>query len=563
MRTNQKIFAAFLVISLMVGGLFLFAESSEATSYSFTASSNDGSLGSVTCYRYDVSEVWIAFTSPANIEEGTQIRVVATPTTGNNFKNWTSGGSAVSTSSTYEFYMPSGSYTIVGNFTGPLYTVDASPNNSSYGRIDCMYEESEGHWIGFDEPEDFPAGTKIEMSAASFTGYHFVNWTVNGSVVSTSEFYTFTMPANNYTVVCNFAANATYTYTLQSSNSNYGACTAYTYMPPDYQTQMIITTPYTATQGLKFGAIAYPTPGYYFVNWTVNGVIVSTDTTYEFTMPGENYTVIGNFAAMPVYNYSLTYDANGGAGAPEADTQSTTAQTCNFTISDTIPTRTGYDFLGWADSDDAVAAQYFSGDTLQLGYSDPTKTIYAVWAVHEAPTYTYTLKFNGNGGSGVPVNMTAVGTEVTYDFTIPNTKPTKENVIFVGWSLAPTATAASYSPGSQITVGADQEVLLYAVYNEDNSFSFSFDYLIKQIANTFFGGSSSLAGLAMIVICWLLIIAVLANMKAPIVYSVAPMIPIVIIFAAMGIVSTDITMLVIIVCAVLSAGAVRNIVKGD
>ena len=291
---NKRILVALVVIALAIIPIaFLSDSDSEATQYNFTASSN-GNLGSVTCYRYDLTGVWIAFTSPSNIEEGTQLRVIGTPNSNNSFLNWTVNGTVVSSNSTYEFTMPSQSYSITGNFSGPSHTFNAVPNDSNYGRVDCMREVESGHWVFFEQPEDFPAGQMISVQAVNKRGYHFVNWTVNGTVVSTQETYSFAMPSSNYTLTCNFAINPSYTFTFQTNDSNYGAVTGYGYLPPDFQTQVIVTSPYSAVQGLRYGVIAYPTTGNYFINWTVNGVVVSTDTTYEFTMPGGNYTVVGN-----------------------------------------------------------------------------------------------------------------------------------------------------------------------------------------------------------------------------------------------------------------------------
>ena len=79
--------------------------------------------------------------------------------------------------------------------------------------------------------------------------------------------------------------------------------------------------------------------------------------------------------------YILNYDANGGTDAPASERQvKKSLATASFTISDTIPTREGYKFLGWADSSNGTV-KYKAGDGLTLTYtSDVTeKTIYAVW----------------------------------------------------------------------------------------------------------------------------------------------------------------------------------------
>jgi hypothetical protein len=87
---------------------------------------------------------------------------------------------------------------------------------------------------------------------------------------------------------------------------------------------------------------------------------------------------------------------------------------------------------------------------------------------------------------------------------------------------------------------------------------FNADTIIGVIGTTFFNGSTTLAGLAVMVVIWVMIVAVLANLKAPISYSLVPMIPVAIIFAGMNIISVDVSMIIILVCGVMTAVNIRN-----
>lgn len=70
--------------------------------------------------------------------------------------------------------------------------------------------------------------------------------------------------------------------------------------------------------------------------------------------------------------YTIKFDANGGSGAPSAQTK--TYQK-NLTIPATIPTRNNYKFLGWSTTKDNPA-QYQPG---QQFTADKNMTFYAVW----------------------------------------------------------------------------------------------------------------------------------------------------------------------------------------
>ena len=103
--------------------------------------------------------------------------------------------------------------------------------------------------------------------------------------------------------------------------------------------------------------------------------------------------------AATQYTYTLHYDANGGSGAPPSQSMTSSEYQASFLISDTIPTRDGYTFKGWADSP-YEKPKYLRAD----GYywycnvvNGPTnsKTIYAIWEVHNHRWGEWTS--NGNG----------------------------------------------------------------------------------------------------------------------------------------------------------------------
>ncbi len=110
-------------------------------------------------------------------------------------------------------------------------------------------------------------------------------------------------------------------------------------------------------------------------------------------------TLLG--AARPAatqYTYTLHYDANGGSGAPPS--QSVTSSEFNVwvPISEIIPTRDGYTFMGWANSRTGKPIYGGNGGYTEClvvhGY-DMSTTIYAIWEVHNHSWGEWTS--NGNG----------------------------------------------------------------------------------------------------------------------------------------------------------------------
>ncbi len=71
--------------------------------------------------------------------------------------------------------------------------------------------------------------------------------------------------------------------------------------------------------------------------------------------------------------YTVSYNANGGSGAPSNQTKT---HGVSLTLSSAKPTRTGYTFLGWSTSSTATSATYLSGGSFSI---DKNTTLYAVW----------------------------------------------------------------------------------------------------------------------------------------------------------------------------------------
>ena len=91
---------------------------------------------------------------------------------------------------------------------------------------------------------------------------------------------------------------------------------------------------------------------------------------------------------------------------------------------------------------------------------------------------------------------------------------------------------------------------------------FSFLNIINVISAEMFGGNTTVGGLVIMMVVAFIMIAILASVKAPMQYALVPMIILSVIFAAMGIMNTTVSFLIIIVSAVLIAATARRTI-GD
>ena len=155
-----------------------------------------------------------------------------------------------------------------------------------------------------------------------------------------------------------------------------------------------------------------------------------------------------SFTIPALDSYTISYDANGGSGAPSSQSK---WYGINITLSSSMPTKTGYSFSGWSTSSAATTVNYAAGATFGL---NADTTLYAVWKAN-----TYTVTYDANGGSGAPSSQTK-----TYNvaLTLSSTKPTRANYNFVGWGTSATSTTVAYAAGASYTTNA--AITLYAIW---------------------------------------------------------------------------------------------------
>ena len=185
--------------------------------------------------------------------------------------------------------------------------------------------------------------------------------------------------------------------------------------------------------------------GHTFQEW--NTKVDGTGTSYA---PGATFTTDADttlYAIWETTTYTVAFNANGGSGAPASQTKT---YGVNLTLSETVPTKTNYNFIEWNTASDGTGISYAPGDT----YTDNSAaTLYAIW---EAAVYTVTYDANGHG--------TAPAAE-TYD---PGDTVTVADAIsatgcaFVAWNTKADGSGTAYDPEDTFTASAN--VTLYAIW---------------------------------------------------------------------------------------------------
>ena len=246
---------------------------------------------------------------------GSTCTLTATPATGYSFVRWTKNGSQVSTNPSYSFTV-TGNASYVAVFSLNSYTISASSSPSAGGSVSGA--------------GSYNYGSTCTLTATANTGYTFVRWTKNGTQVSTSPSYSFTVTGNaSYVAV--FSLNS-YTISVSANPSEGGT----------------VSGGGTYNYGSSCTLTATPATGYSFVRWTKNGSQVSTNPSYSFTVTG-NASYVAVFSQN---SYTISASANPTAGGSVSGAGNYNyGATCNLTAT----ANTGYTFTNWTKNGTVVS----------------------------------------------------------------------------------------------------------------------------------------------------------------------------------------------------------------
>ena len=173
--------------------------------------------------------------------------------------------------------------------------------------------------------------------------------------------------------------------------------------------------------------------------------------------------------------HTVVFEFRGGtietAGLGAERTYTSVADGGTVDISMYVPTRLGYTFTGWFESDDngeTLAVAPVDKDTV---YTSDTK-LYAGWRAN-----SYTIVYDGNASDAKNVPGQQTGIAFDEEVALASGEPTRSGYRFLGWSLTPGSIVAAYQPGDKVKgLVADEGgvVILYAVWAA-NSYTIVYD----------------------------------------------------------------------------------------
>ncbi len=361
---------------------------------------------------------------------GTLVQLDAISNTGYNFLNWTSSGMDVSNDTNFSFIVL-GDTSFDANFVLETYNIETAAEPTIGG-------STSGDGI-------YSFGENVTVEAVPSIGYNFVEWTVDDISVSTDSSYTFTAESNRK-LIANFELK---TFRIETAaDPIIGGSTngdgIYSY-------------------GENVTVEAIPSVGYKFIDWTVNDLSISTDSSYSFTAAADSNLI----AHFELKTYQITGNAEPiNSGNITGDSIYTHGDLATLTA---FPS-TGYNFVNWTESGIAV-----SSDSIYNFTVTETKNFTANFELKSLTLTTLAEPLEGG--------ITLGDSTYFYGDLVTVKASASEGYSFVNW----TENGTQISTDSVFTLTLTEDRVLVANFTINN-------YLIFTKSNPMQGGVTSGGG---------------------------------------------------------------------
>lgn len=329
----------------------------------------------------------VLFTIPAHttVLPNTNVTFTATPNLGYEFVNWTNNGEEVSTEASFSMPIVENT-TLTANFNFVGFAVTVASNNDVMGTAYINDDAEQTSYVAAYEEEVVLTAVPAEY------GYDFINWTLNGTEVSTENPATVQITDNaNYVANFNFHDFA---LTVVSDNEERGTATGSGIYP--YGTQVEIS--------------AIANEGFTFLQWNDG----NTDATRTVTVDGE-VTYTASFRTDA--EYTVTVIAEHGAVTGNAGTFYENQVATLFATP-----ATGYGFAGWYDETNTTLLS--EANPFEYTVTDNV----TLTARFTAENFTLTLLADATMGSVTGAGEYPFGTEVVINANA------NEGYRFVQWN---------------------------------------------------------------------------------------------------------------------------------
>ena len=233
-----------------------------------------------------------------NYSEGTNVTLRAYANSNFKFVAWEYEGEVVSTTPSFTYTMPAKNVKLIAHFkydpSSPAEPTE--PDIPVYSTLTLTTSPSNSGYFNISSGNKYEVGSSVDLRAYNNSNFTFNNWTENGEVISTNSSFRYVVKEGNPKLVANF----TYSPSSPAEPSE----------PQVYHKLYLKSNPASGgyfnvnsgnsyQEGSSVYLCAYSNQWYHFQNWTLDGEVISTSSSFYYTMPTDNATLTANYT----YNY--------------------------------------------------------------------------------------------------------------------------------------------------------------------------------------------------------------------------------------------------------------------
>lgn len=201
------------------------------------------------------------------------------------------------TRNNFEFYMPASDVELVIETEfDPSSPADPQPADTTTLYNLTLVSNPLGAGYFYGDGKYAAAGTSVDISGYANSGYVFKGWTKDGDTISNKNSFRYTMPASDVVLMANYAYNPSSPGEPQQPALKHPL----TVIASPAGAGTFSYTGSEVTYGEEYYVYAYPSTGYKFKGWIVNGAAQEeTSSTLRGTMTEAGASVVGLFVFDP------------------------------------------------------------------------------------------------------------------------------------------------------------------------------------------------------------------------------------------------------------------------
>lgn len=167
-----------------------------------------------------------------------------------------------------------------------------------YYTLTLQATPSAGGSFNLNSVTSYSKGAGISIRAYSNSGFRFTGWELDGEIVSTSSSYSYTMPARNVKLIAHYKYDPDNPAEPDEPNLPVYSSLNFQASPSDGGS-FNINSGNRYEVGTSVSLRAYSNSNFSFKNWTENGEVISTSSSFQYVVNAGNPKLVANFTYSP------------------------------------------------------------------------------------------------------------------------------------------------------------------------------------------------------------------------------------------------------------------------